>query len=389
MLLSSFRQYPDLPKMTETLAAASALLRGRPSRVVLPSAPWWFGSHSALAVFHVTPGEADREAEALEKFIALYSRLTNGHGCGADVLYRAELAYQRGDLSGAEIHAYKAAFLAESKRQSFVQLGAGMILGQIALQRADSAAWQHAVNSMDRAMSHPLQNTSVVRRALDAVRGVLLTELKEPEGLAEWLREGDFGSPMLPQRVQENALFVHAMYLLLHAESAKLIGVVEARRREAHVPNPFVDMIWLLVLSAAYLSTGDRSRATEMMEQAVDLAAPDGLISPLMSFSWNLEGIPDQLIRRKYPHLLDRYDGLKRRFSLGWAAVHKSLSPEQMPEDLTARELEIAKLAAQGLRNPEIAERLVISQATVRAHLRAIFQKLDIDRRARLAEKLK
>ena len=51
--------------------------------------------------------------------------------------------------------------------------------------------------------------------------------------------------------------------------------------------------------------------------------------------------------------------------------------------------MEVAKLAAQGLRNGEIAAKLVVSEATVRAHLRSIFQKLDIDRRARLAERLK
>jgi LuxR family maltose regulon positive regulatory protein len=49
----------------------------------------------------------------------------------------------------------------------------------------------------------------------------------------------------------------------------------------------------------------------------------------------------------------------------------------------------VAKLAAAGLRNSEIAEKLVITESTVRAHLRAIFQKFQIDRRARLAEKLK
>jgi len=71
-----------------------------------------------LTEFYTAPGKADHEAEALEKYIAIYSRLTNGHGSGADALFRAELAYQRGDLSDAEILAYKAAFIAESKQQA-------------------------------------------------------------------------------------------------------------------------------------------------------------------------------------------------------------------------------------------------------------------------------
>ena len=99
------------------------------------------------------PGEADREAEALEEYIAIYSRLTNGHGTGADALFRAELAYQRGDLPDAEILAYKAAFLAESKQQSVVQLGAAILLAHIALHKADTAGWERAHASMERAAS--------------------------------------------------------------------------------------------------------------------------------------------------------------------------------------------------------------------------------------------
>lgn len=55
---------------------------------------------------------------------------------------------------------------------------------------------------------------------------------------------------------------------------------------------------------------------------------------------------------------------------------------------LTRREYEVALLAADGLRNNEIAEKLFVSENTVRAHLRSVFQKLDIDRRAKLAKKL-
>lgn len=140
-LLSSFQAFPRLGEMTALLRQAAVLLQGKCSRVILPSAPWCFGNHSPLAEFHILPGEADREAEDLEAYITLYSKLTNGHGSGADVLFRAELAYHRGNLNDAEILAYKAIFLAESKRQSVVQLGTTMLLAQIALHKADTAGW--------------------------------------------------------------------------------------------------------------------------------------------------------------------------------------------------------------------------------------------------------
>lgn len=51
------------------------------------------------------------------------------------------------------------------------------------------------------------------------------------------------------------------------------------------------------------------------------------------------------------------------------------------PGALTPREREIASLAAAGLGNVEIAERLFITRKTVEGHLRAIFRKLGVSRR--------
>jgi predicted ATPase/DNA-binding CsgD family transcriptional regulator len=50
-------------------------------------------------------------------------------------------------------------------------------------------------------------------------------------------------------------------------------------------------------------------------------------------------------------------------------------------EALTAREIEVLRLLAQDLSNPQIAERLVVSRRTVDAHLRSIYEKLDVKSR--------
>jgi DNA-binding NarL/FixJ family response regulator len=47
------------------------------------------------------------------------------------------------------------------------------------------------------------------------------------------------------------------------------------------------------------------------------------------------------------------------------------------PAGLTARELEVLPLLAEGLRNAQIAERLIISPKTVDHHVSAILRKLN------------
>ncbi len=56
-------------------------------------------------------------------------------------------------------------------------------------------------------------------------------------------------------------------------------------------------------------------------------------------------------------------------------------SPTEAIEELTARELEVLQLLAQGLNNNAIAETLSISDRTVQAHLTNIFAKMHVSSR--------
>jgi DNA-binding NarL/FixJ family response regulator len=51
---------------------------------------------------------------------------------------------------------------------------------------------------------------------------------------------------------------------------------------------------------------------------------------------------------------------------------------------LTPRELEIVRLASEGLRNKEIGERLSITEGTVKIHLHNIYEKLGVTGRPQL-----
>ncbi|HEY5973485.1 MAG TPA: response regulator transcription factor [Geobacteraceae bacterium] len=69
-------------------------------------------------------------------------------------------------------------------------------------------------------------------------------------------------------------------------------------------------------------------------------------------------------------------------------ALDKMLQRESTGRELagilTPREIDLARLVAQGLRNREIADRLCISEGTVKVHLSNIYEKLKLDGRVAL-----
>ncbi len=100
---------------------------------------------------------------------------------------------------------------------------------------------------------------------------------------------------------------------------------------------------------------------------------------------WLDSTIASKVIKRYAPSPKDAAESSKKNAEESKTAGLKSPSPSPLPEPLSVRELEVLNLVVEGLSNQQIADRLIISLATAKTHVRNILAKLAVDDRTQAA----
>ncbi|MEU3519929.1 AAA family ATPase [Streptomyces sp. NPDC006654] len=178
------------------------------------------------------------------------------------------------------------------------------------------------------------------------------------------------------------------------AEAAAHVRAVRASSVEALSPR-----LALLAAGAAALTAEDDTEAVRLFEQALSL--PSAAAWPFDQARVQL-AMGERLRRsgatsRCEEPLQAALRTFRRLGSRAWARraakeLRAATSPTPIAAEwgvhLTPREREIAELAASGMTNKQIAERLFLSHRTVGAHLYQIFPKLNIMSRGGLRDAL-
>jgi DNA-binding CsgD family transcriptional regulator/tetratricopeptide (TPR) repeat protein len=149
---------------------------------------------------------------------------------------------------------------------------------------------------------------------------------------------------------------------LLTARSGEVprsIALFEAAEADASAMGLLLEALWVQLDLGEALSSIDRQRAVGALERGIDLAISAG--------SQSAQARAEQLLR-----------------ALGVRTWRRGTRSEPLSE----RELEIARLVAQGASNPEIAQGLFLSRKTVERHVSNLLNKLDARNRAELASRL-
>ncbi|TAH48194.1 MAG: LuxR family transcriptional regulator [Chloroflexota bacterium] len=145
------------------------------------------------------------------------------------------------------------------------------------------------------------------------------------------------------------------------------------------------EQLKVMVLQAvAFAANKQRESSLELLSSALALAEPGGFIRLFVD-----EGEPMRLlilefrfaILKTVPHLGAYLEKLLAAFPSPHTKSEITNPKSEIIESLSARELEILQLIAQGYSNQEICERLFLALSTVKGHNRIIFDKLHVKSR--------
>lgn len=380
-LVTSFIHYNNIEKMSLWNKIAWELLGG-PTSFLRLTEPWTFGSPSVLYMFWSKTGELERELRCMEECIPLYSKLTRGHGTGADSMMRAEALLMRGEDGEAEVMCHRALYAGRSCKQTSLCLCAEMTLARIAILRGDGEGYQMAERNIRQYAKEKLEGYVV--STVDLCLATINFILGSPESDIRWLDDPEAMSKILYAPVIPYGQLIYGKQLLLEKHYNELYGISQMVMEMAKDMNYVLPQVYhLIYLAVAKHNTGNEMSAQKYLIEALKLALPDKVYLPFAEHG----SVLSPLLEKAKLSVADR-DGIStvlmlcKRQALGVHAVNKSFASVQSP--LTPRERETALLAKERLSAKEIADRLFISEATVKTILKSVYIKLDIHKKSEL-----
>ena len=405
-LLTSLPQMRDPAALLRVYDEALSLMGGRRCVIMTAGDQPSFSDDSVLWMMLQEPGTADRQGRLFFDALERYRDLT-GIGQGYAELFRAELAYQRGDLIEARVQAYQAAYIAQSTQQKRLAISAAKQIGYLVAHSLDMRDWSFAVKTVaDIALGdkETFDLSDPIVRTANMVRCEMLLLLNDFETLPEWLKEGSFGAyeangifdgrfrvndPNISFFDYPKAIWLHAMYLLYTRQYARALAADTVQRMFGIEDSLLCYRIYFgLLRGICYLRLCDRDRAWREILAAVRLAAPDGLWLTVGMFAPASDGLVTDAVRAVGGDAA-AVQSIGRGFRDNWQRLREAVAKTDIERLLTQREREVSRLVAAGLRNREIAERLNITEQTVKFHISNIYAKLEIDNRSKLVARIK
>lgn len=333
-------------------------------------------------------GALDEAATAADRAVANAQRRGASIELGASLGFRADVAGRRGGLLDAESDGRWAMELAIEAGMPYPRrLILGYLLPSL-VERAllDVAEQDLASLRVDPTQLHLLAGVGRLRLA----QGRPAEALEQLLACGERLTRRGWRHPgLVPSWRTDAALACHRLGRIDQSRELAAAALATARRFGAPVALG-------VALRTAGLLSGDVEALQESVETLAETAARVEHVRGLVELGAAL---------RRANHRVEAREPLRAGLDLAHRCSATALATQAAAElaaagarprtpvrtgveALSPSERRVARLAAEGLTNRDIAQALFVTAKTVEVHLSACYRKLDIDSRARLRDVL-
>lgn len=382
-LILSFLCYNDIGAMSRLHRSASSQM-SHSAISIQSSGGWTFGSPSVLMMFYRMPGDLENELAEMDECMPHYYKVTSHHGQGAETIMRAEALFCQGDFTDAHIELERAYTQVKENGQINMALCCDFLSRRLSLyveveQRYTfEERYAMLLRYHDASWINLWCATSAYYHALcgkiDKIPEVFLKHrLSDINMLAP-------GKPMM-EMIENQVYLAEGAYAKVVGRSTQLLAVCETMH------YVLVALHIQIQTAAAYEKLGKLEEARIWLKKALSDAEPDNLVMPFVE---NYDFLKPVLA------LEIRTDFIAQIIKLGEAANGRrgeNVRPAVFVT-LTEREYELACLKVQRLSNREIAEKLFLSEGSVKQYVNQLYSKLHIEgdtqtKRKQLAELLR
>jgi LuxR family maltose regulon positive regulatory protein len=333
-------------------------------------------------------GEMERYIDALAAIVPLAAGALRGMEWGADTLARTELAYFRGDMSGAEQFAMLTVQRAREWDQWEVENRALFYLLRIFLARGN----YEAIPGIFRQLEAQLDQVHYINRFTyhDIVTGWYYSQIGRTDKVASWLKNDFEGSDLNSMNIGLEVLGKAKCHLAEKRYPAALaaLAIMETRKNQYDAGDFVLGKISLKSLEAVCrYQNRDKEGAFAALETAYSLARPNELYMPFTELGKDMRALAAAALKDEAPGL--PRDWLEK-IRVGAAAYAKKLfivaeqhRPDPIPRsssaqgtNLSHREIEVLTGLSQGMTREEIAGLSSLSVNTVKSVIRRAYNKL-------------
>ena len=305
------------------------------------------------------------------------------------LLFRAEVAYSRGQIDKV----FDTVSLFLNRRSSFyAMLSAGKLLAFCAIWRGDLQLWRKAKQYIAHTPAATDNDRDILHLTISAVDSMLYDVTSFPE----WFKIGCFEP--LPKDSLPAAKVFYAKYLYASAyavatRQTELYGVkgmsfmsvlplaLEPMISQTMADNSIMAEAYLRMTCATiYQNSGNEAQAIRHVDKAISLALPDKLYGFLAEYCRPLGPLLEKRLTLVDPEAWKIVKGLYKTYNAGWSKLSGSVRGKTIITTLSAREREVAKLAAFGMQNSEIAEKMHMSLSGVKQAIRIVSEKTGVSR---------